>query len=521
MVNLPAEFADEVQAQQLDRCQADVGSHAGQPAEVLVVEVDVADPAKKLARLRPRHHQYAHARRQIVEAHPAVGRPLSRQVVVVEALERARRDEVEAVFGFPVDGEFGVHAATTVERMAQRDTARPTRQPVGDKAVEERSRSRSTDARLRERRHVQETDVVADVAAFGADVFEPSRSPERPVIFPGNTGRCEPVRSLPAELLAEHAPQRAHPLVARCHAMRACRRPLLVRVVDGEDVGVGLFVLGLEVGGRRIVAEPARLDAEHVDCRLAFDDPLRELPARATCGGDAEAVALVEPEVPLPPGRTDDRTAVRRVRDRAVVDVLDTEFPERRDTTDRGFDVRRQAVEVGIEQLVLAVRRRPVQVARRGAPLVRSEQQAAGFLAHVPRAVGFAQDAHLRQALGVARLDLGMRFGDDVLVLHGQDRDVETNHGTGSAREATRGRHHVFADDVALVRAYQPLAAGPFLDGRDSRLAMDRRPRGTRTTGQRLREVGGLDIAVPGVADGADQAVADGQWPDLAYLLRR
>ena len=113
-----------------------------------------------------------------------------------------------------------------------------------------------------------------------------------------------------------------------------------------------------------------------------------------------------------------------------------------------------------------------------------------------------------------------MRLRDDVLVLHGQDGDVETRHGARSTREAAGRRHHVFADYVALVRAHEPLAAGPFLDGRDGGLAVDRRARSTRPAGQRLGEVGGLHVAVARVADGADQAIGHGQRPDFAHLVR-
>ena len=70
--------------------------------------------------------------------------------------------------------------------------------------------------------------------------------------------------------------------------------------MHGEDLGVGLLVLLVQIAGPRVGAEPARIDAEHVDRRLALDDPLGELPAGAARGGDAEGMAFVEPEIPRP-----------------------------------------------------------------------------------------------------------------------------------------------------------------------------------------------------------------------------
>ena len=166
-----------------------------------------------------------------------------------------------------------------------------------------------------------------------------------------------------------------------------------------EDVGVGLFVLCLEIAARRIGAEAARIDAEHVDRRLALDDPFGELPAGAAGRRHAEGMALVQPEILQVPGRADDRRAVRRIGDGAVIDLLDADLAEGRHAGDRRLDMRHQPLEVLLEQLVFAVVGRAVDIAGRRALLVGAEQQAAGLLAHVPGGIRLAQHAHLRQTL--------------------------------------------------------------------------------------------------------------------------
>jgi hypothetical protein len=117
-------------------------------------------------------------------------------------------------------------------------------------------------------------------------------------------------------------------------------------------------------------------------------------------------------------------------------------------------------VEVFLEKLVLALVRWSVHVAAGRALLVGSEQQAAVFLAHVPGRVCFAQHAHFRQALGLAFPDGGMRFGDDVLVLDRDDRNIEADHGTRLAGKVAGTRDHVLAGDLALVGLDDPLAVG-------------------------------------------------------------
>ena len=122
-----------------------------------------------------------------------------------------------------------------------------------------------------------------------------------------------------------------------------------------KTLAIGLLVLRLEIAARGVGAEAARIDAEHVDGRLALDDPFGELPAGAAGRGDAEGVALVQPEVRQVPGRADDRAAVGRVGDGAVVDLLDADLAEGRHAGDRRLDMRREAVEVLLEQLVFGI----------------------------------------------------------------------------------------------------------------------------------------------------------------------
>ena len=66
-----------------------------------------------------------------------------------------------------------------------------------------------------------------------------------------------------------------------------------------------------------------------------------------------------------------------------------------------------------------------VDVAGGRARLVGAEQQAASFFAHVPGPVRLPEHAHLRQATGMAGLDLRVRLGDDVLVLDREHGNIE------------------------------------------------------------------------------------------------
>ena len=79
----------------------------------------------------------------------------------------------------------------------------------------------------------------------------------------------------------------------------------------------------------------------------------------------------------------------------------------------------------------------------------------------------------------------------------------------------------MLAGDVALVGLDQPFAVRLLLDAGDRRVAVDFGAAVARALGQRLGQVGRLDIAVVGMLDGAEDAVRLAERPDLLQLLRR
>ena len=77
----------------------------------------------------------------------------------------------------------------------------------------------------------------------------------------------------------------------------------------------------------------------------------------------------------------------------------------------------------------------------------------------------------------------------------------------------------MFAGDVALVGFHHPAIAHA-LNGGDGGVAVNFSAHGTGTFGQRLRQVGGLNIAVLLMLDCAQQTLGVAQRPDLFHLIR-
>ena len=291
--------------------------------------------------------------------------------------------------------------------------------------------------------------------------------------------------------------------------------------MHGEDVGIGFLVLSDQVAFGGVRAEAAGIDPCQIDGRLPVDDPFGELPAGTAGGRDAEGVALVQPEILESRRRPHDRVTVGRIGDRAVIDLLDADFGEGGYAGKRGLDMRHQPVELFLEKLILAVIRRAIDIADRRAGLIRAEDQPAGFLAHVPGAVGFAQHAHFRQPLLLALQDRRVRFGDDVLVLHRDHRDVDPDHLACLAGKIAGAGDHVIGGEDLLVRLHMPGPVRILVKRRDGGVAHDPGTPVARALGQRLGEVGGLDIAVIGMLDRAQNAVGFAERPNLLELFRR
>ena len=114
----------------------------------------------------------------------------------------------------------------------------------------------------------------------------------------------------------------------------------------------------------------------------------------------------------------------------------------------------------------------------------------------------------------------GVRLGDEVLVLDGDRGDVEPHHRAGLAGVVAGRAHHVLADDVALVRPYPPAPARGPRDSGHLRAPVDLRPAVAGAAREGLGEVGGLDVPVLGVDDGADEPVHLTERPDRPDLAR-
>ena len=331
--------------------------------------------------------------------------------------------------------------------------------------------------------------------------------------------RLEPVRALPAGLLAERRAELLEDRVGRRHPQRTAGLALLVRVVD---VVVGRVVLDR---ARQRVAlasvgrpEPPDVHLPQVELGLAIDDPRRDLAPDPTGAGDAVRREPGGDEEAADLRLAEDELVVRGEALRAVDDAVDARVGHRRDAQDGAFHDRLEALHVGRQELPVEVGRDAVERPRRGIALVAAHAQAADLLAEVDEVVRVAE---LREA----RMDALDRLGEEVLVGHRDDRHGHADEAADLGGEHPAGIHDDVGPDL------RPLAV--VLDGdagHAAALRPDRDDPGPRPDpdallasagGERVGEPGRVEPAVGRQPDGAEDAVGRHQREAVLRLLRR
>ena len=221
--------------------------------------------------------------------------------------------------------------------------------------------------------------------------------------------------------------------------------------------------------------------------------PLRQILPRARTLGDADAGAAAHPEILQPGGRSDEKSAIRRVGDGPADDPHDPRVLERRDPLGGQFEPRHQAVDVGRQQLGVE---RPVDAVQRpclGAiGLVGADDQPLPLLAVVARRAGVADD----RGLALQRGDRVEVFGHQILMDDVDDRDLEPDHGPDPGREPAGGVDHVFGDDGALLGDDVPASVGPPDDVDDPVAEIDLGAAGARAGGHGHGAAGGIGVPV-------------------------
>ena len=180
------------------------------------------------------------------------------------------------------------------------------------------------------------------------------------------------------------------------------------------------------------------------------------------------------------------------------------------------FKAGRDAIEILRQQVLAEIPGRDPRRPRHAIALVGAQQHAAALLAHVDLALEI-DDVH--QFL--LPLEFGQIVGDQVLVLHGQYRQLETHEATDLACPQAAGVDHVFGMHVAVIGDDIPAAIDARLGIDHARLAHDLRAAQLRRLRVGMRDAVGVDMAFDRVVDRGHEALLIEQGIELAGFRGR
>ncbi len=295
--------------------------------------------------------------------------------------------------------------AATVEHLRVDDPTHGHVDVVRADPLEERARLRTRDLELGEARLVEQSRALARRDVLGHDRRRPvfaGPAPRLQRIERGILVRPEPVRALPAGLLAELGPERLEARVGGRDLERAARLVVLARVLHVVVLRVDLVGARERIPAAPIVrAEPPDVHLRQVHRGLAVDDPFGGGPADTGATGDAVGAEAGSHEEAPDLGLAQDEVVVGGERLGTVDEAVDLGRPQRGDQVERALRDRLEPLPPLLEQPVVEVGRdRRVDVPRVRVALVAADDEPADLLADVHEVVRIAQR---REARGDAR----------------------------------------------------------------------------------------------------------------------
>ncbi len=403
---------------------------------------------------------------EAVDAHRAVLRQVLLEPAHVVFLGGRRAPDHELLVARLGDGEVADQPAEFVEHRGQHDAAL-LRHAVGHQPVEEILRARARHFVFGEVGDLGDADALAHRAHLVADMLEIVGAVERDdVLGLGALGR-EPQRRLQPPGIAHHGVLRDHGVVERRRLRRPRGRQFLVGEADREAPRIVLAHLGVGVAQRRPFAPAGDVHAPDVEAGIAVDHPVGQRQPDAAALAEAGHDAAGDPEIGQALHRADQRVAVRREGEGAVDDLLDAGLLDAGKMLEADLQRRRDAVEVGRQQLVAEIPGRVDRRPRLAGLLIGAEQDAVALLARVDLALEVEHADHLAAGRLVEGLDLRHRLGQEIHVLHGEHRQLDADHAADLARPQAAAIDDMLGLHRALLGDDVPGAVrilGQFLD---------------------------------------------------------
>ena len=424
-----------------------------------VAHVLIAQAHEHVTGLGASNRQADELHAQGLDLHRTVGRQVLFEPTHVIDLRLAAAPHHEFAIGELGDGEVADQLALGVEHRGEDQTTR-LGHGVGHHVQQPGLGARTLDAVLGEVGDLGHAHGFAHGTTLLADGAEIVAAVKGHGVFGLFARGCVPQRGFHAPAVAHDRALCAHHVVQRRGLLRAGCGQFFVGEADAKAPRIVLAHLGVGVVAGGPVAVARHVHAPNIKAGVAIDHPVGERQTDAATLTETGHHTAGAPEVAQAFDRAHQGVAVGCEGEGAVDHALDAGVFQGGEMLEGDFQRRRDAVQVGLQQLLAKTPRGGAGGPWHTGLLVHAEHHALAFLAQVTFGAEVDHVTDLFARGLVERLDFGDVVGHQVHVFHGQDRQLNAHHAADFAGPQAAAVDHVFGVDVALVGAHRPAAVG-------------------------------------------------------------
>ena len=468
-----------------------------------------------LPRLRAGDRQADEAEIERFDGHRTVGRQMLLEPAHVIILGDAGADDEEVPFPELGKRKVADQLAVVLQHRRQHHAA-DGGNAGGEQPVEPGFRAWAADLVFGEAGGFHQADAVAHGFRFRADRLEIRRAP--PGEFIRRAIRREPQRAFQPVGGAEHRAGLLQPVVDRRGQQRAGAGQFLVRIADREAARIVFAHLGIGIGERRIIAVAADIHGEDVETGIAMDHPVGERQPDAAALRKAGHDGAGRPEIGHAAHRPDQRIAIRREGEGAVDDAADAGLVEGREMAEADFQLAGNALDILGQQFMAEIPGRGDRRPRAAVLFIGAHQHAVAFLADIDLAVEIDAMHQFLAGRPVEVDDLGHVLGDQVHVLHGENRQFQPDHAPDFTRPEAGGIDDMLGANLALVGDHPPGAVLKLDEILDLGVQLDLGAVLLRRPGIGMGGAVGIEMALMRIENRADELVGIEQRHHLMRL---
>ncbi len=327
----------------------------------------------------------------------------------------------------------------------------------------------------------------------------------------------EIIRDLKSELLPPHRAHIAENVIHWRCAKWTRSGEFFVRIGNGKAFLIILDHLWQSVPGRdHILAKTRQIHRECIALCFALDHPLCEHQTDTAALAKACHDTTRAPIIAQARHRSNQGITVWRKGERAVNNRLDASCFEHRKALVRERDTVFDLVVIIRQKLMAEVPRRAIDSPRSTRLFIKADTQTTPFLAQI----ALARRVHHMRVLATHLVDFRNIIGDNILMLHRVQWQINPSHFSHFARPKTACVDHMLCMDRAFISHNIPRAIGTLVGLDHLCMRLNRSATHARGFGVRMSRARRVEMPIKWVIKRAENAISIRHRRDFFDLFR-